>query len=76
MDGLECRFDHFPAFGLEVLRILDDQNRVLGRQADDGEQADLEINVVWQPAQFRGEQRAQDAERTTRMTESGMDQLS
>ena len=36
---------------LMLHRELHDQDRVLGGQADGGEQADLEINVVEQPAQ-------------------------
>ena len=42
-----------------VLGELDDQDRVLGRQADGGEQADLEVDVVGQAAQRGREHRAE-----------------
>ena len=43
---LQRRFDHALALRLQVLGELDDQDRVLRRQADDGDQADLEVHVV------------------------------
>jgi hypothetical protein len=39
------------ALFLQVAGELDDQDRVLRRKADDGDQADLEIHVVGQAAQ-------------------------
>ncbi len=42
---------------------LDDQDGVLGRQPDQGHQADLEIDVVFQPAEPGQQQGAADGER-------------
>ena len=54
--GGQRRFDQALALRLQVFGELDDQHRVLRRQADDGDQADLEVHVVgeaarsWRPA--------------------------
>ncbi len=52
-----------PALGLQVLGKFDDQDRVLGAQADDGDQAHLEVNIVRQVAQVGADQGAEYAER-------------
>jgi hypothetical protein len=52
-----------PCPAVQVLRELDDQHRVLRRQADDRDQADLEVDVVLQPAQPRGEHHPEHAQR-------------
>jgi len=38
------------AAAFQIARELDDQDAVLGRQADRGQQADLEIHIVLQAA--------------------------
>lgn len=49
--------------GVEALfRELDHQDRVLGGEADDGDEADLEVDVVGQSAQVGGQQHAERAE--------------
>ena len=48
---------------LELARELDDQNRVLGRQADQHDEADLGEDVDVLPVQRHAEQRAQQAHR-------------
>ena len=57
------RLDHAAPLRLQVLGELDDQNRVLGRQADDGDQADLKVNVIGIAAQQGGQQNAEHAQR-------------
>ncbi|RMW18816.1 hypothetical protein ALO98_200100 [Pseudomonas syringae pv. tagetis] len=52
----------FPLF-LKVLGKLDDQNRVLGRQAHGGQQPDLKVNVIAQTAEPRRQNRADHAQR-------------
>ena len=71
------RLDHALALRLQVLGELDDQDRVLGRQADDGDQADLEVHVVGIAAQQRAPaaRRARPAAPPGSPT-SGIDQLS
>ena len=55
--ALDRRLDEAHAL-LEVrLRELHDQDRVLRRQAEHGEQADLEVDVVRQAAQRGGQRR-------------------
>jgi hypothetical protein len=49
--GLERGLDQVLALLLQFAGELDDQDRVLRRKADDGDQADLEIHVVGQAAQ-------------------------
>ena len=44
-------------------RELDDQDRVLRRQADDRDQPDVEVDVGREPAQHREQHRAEHAER-------------
>ena len=46
-----------------VHREFDDQNGILGRQADDGEHADLEIDVVEEMPEAGGAHGADHAER-------------
>ncbi|MNF07740.1 hypothetical protein D3C80_2079840 [compost metagenome] len=48
---------------MEGLGELDDEDRVLRREADGGEQTDLEEHVVGQPAAVGGEQGADHPER-------------
>ena len=48
--GADGRFDQVHAVLEIFLGELDDQNRVLGRETDGGEQADLEKDVVGQAA--------------------------
>ena len=57
------RLDQALALGLQVFGKLDDQNRVFGRQANDGDQPDLEVHVVGVAAQQRGQQHTQDTQR-------------
>ena len=61
--GLDRRLDQRLALRAQILGEFDDQDGVLGREADDGDQADGEIDVVRQAAQRRREHRAADAER-------------
>ncbi len=61
--AVQRRFDRALALGLQVLRELDDQDRVLRRQADDGDQADLEVHVVRIAAEQRRQHHAQHAQR-------------
>ena len=76
MHRFQRRFNQPFALELKVLGIFNDQNRVFGRQSDRRQQADFEINVVRQAAQVGGEQRAEHSSGTTRITDSGIDQLS
>ncbi|MNK93195.1 hypothetical protein D3C87_1133440 [compost metagenome] len=55
--------DQVVAFVVQALGELDDQDRVLRRQADDGDQSDLEEHVVGHPAQGHGQHRAEYAQR-------------
>ena len=61
--GFQRRLDRALALRLQVLGELDDQDRVLRRQADDGDQADLEVHVVGVAAQRRRQQHAEHAQR-------------
>ena len=63
MGGSQCRLHDTLAGGLQILRELDDQDRVLGRQTDDGDQPDLEVHVVGVRAQQRRQQHAEHAQR-------------
>ena len=47
----------------QLVRELHDQNRVLRRETDDGDQSDLEVDVVRLAAEPDAEQRAEHAER-------------
>ena len=49
----DLRFAQRLALTLQFDREFDDQDRVLGRKPDDGDQADLEIDVIRQPAHVR-----------------------
>ena len=60
----------------QLARELDDQNRVLRRQPDRGQQADLEEHVVFQAAQRRRGSAPSTPSGTTMITENGIDQLS
>ena len=73
---LERRLDEFLALFHLRLGEFHDQDRVLRRQADGGEQADLEVDVVGQPAAGGGDDRAEHPSGTTSMTAKGIDQLS
>jgi nitric oxide reductase activation protein len=44
--GFQRRLDHALALRLQVLGELDDQDGVLGRQADDGDQAHLKYTSL------------------------------
>ena len=57
----ERRVDHALALPFGALGELDHQDRVLGGKAHRREQADLEIDVVLQPAQRHREDRADQA---------------
>lgn len=46
--------DPFPFFLHQILGELDDQDRILGRQTDRGQESDLEVNVIIQPTQRGG----------------------
>ena len=48
--GGECRVDDVFAPGDLFLGKFDDQDSVLGGQSDEGYQSDLEVDVVFQPA--------------------------
>ena len=67
--------DHALALCLQVFRELDDQDRVLRRQPDDGDQAHLEVDVVGQPAPVIASSTPTTPIGTTRITDSGIDQL-
>ncbi len=68
--------DGFPAL-LRVDGEFDDQDRVLGGEAHRGQKADLEVDVVVEPANRGREDRAPPIPSgMTSMTESGIDQLS
>ena len=60
---LDGRRDRGHALRLQLARELDDQDRVLRRQTDGRQEADLEVHVIRQAAQVRGEEGAQDAKR-------------
>ena len=47
---------------VQLLGELDDQHRVLGREADDGDHADLEVDVVLQAAKVSAQHDAEHAE--------------
>ena len=49
--GFQRGIDQVMSLVLQVAGKLDDQDRVLRRQADDDDQADLEVDVVGQAAQ-------------------------
>ena len=61
--GEDRRLHDRLALLAEVDRRGHAQHGVLGAEADQHEEADLEIDVVVEPAQVVGEQRAEDAER-------------
>ena len=63
MGGGERRLHCGLALCLQILGELDDQNRVLRRQADDGDQRHLEVHVVRVAAQGDAQQHAEHAER-------------
>lgn len=44
----------FPSFSIRSPSELDDQDRILGRQTDRGQESDLEVNVIIQPTQRGG----------------------
>ncbi len=48
---------------LQFTREFDDQNGVLRRQTERGEQPDLKVHVILEPAQTHGQQRADHTER-------------
>jgi hypothetical protein len=60
--GPQRGLDQAHALLMQLLGELDDQDGVLGRQPDDGDQAHLEVDVVGQVAQVGAQQRAQDAQ--------------
>src|SRR4029077_16496192 len=60
---LDRRLDRRAAAGAELLGELDDQDRVLGRQADQHHQADLAVDVVLQAADRLRREGAEDGER-------------
>jgi hypothetical protein len=72
---LDRRLERRPALLDELLGELDDQDRVLRRQADGREQPDLEVDVVGRWPTGR-DHRAEHAERHASMTATGIDQLS
>ena len=63
MGRLQYRVHRAFAMGLHTLCKLDDQHRVLGRQPDDGDQADVEVHVIGQAAQVGPRQYAQHTQR-------------
>ena len=58
------------------LRELHDQDRVLGRQPDQGDQANLREDIVLEAAQTRAPERAEDRDGVPKSTLNGNDQLS
>ena len=61
--GVDGGFDEFHALLVVFLGELDDENGVLGGEADGGEEADLEEDVVGESAHERGEDGPEDTER-------------
>ena len=57
----------------QLLGELDDQDRVLGREADEHDEADLAEDVVGEPAQQLGAQPAEDRERHAQQDDEGQD---
>jgi hypothetical protein len=74
--GFDRGVEGAHALAHPLLGELDDQDRVLRRHADRGDQADLQVDVVVEAGQPRREQRADTPSGTTRITEIGTDQLS
>ena len=60
---LDRRLDAVAALVLELLGELDDQDRVLGRQPDQHDEADLREDVVVLPAQDDADDRREQAHR-------------
>jgi hypothetical protein len=65
-----------PTLLAQRLGELDDQDGVLRREADGGQQADLEVDVVVQPASQVASTAPITPSGTTSITENGTDQLS
>ena len=63
MRGSQRRFHRGLALRLQIFGELDNQNRVLRGQADDGDQRHLEVHVVGVAAQAHTQQHAQHAQR-------------
>ena len=63
MRGLQSRLDHSTALRLQVFGKLDDQNRVLGGQPNDGDQPDLKVHVIGHATPGNAQQHAQHAQR-------------
>jgi hypothetical protein len=65
-----------PALFAIAFGELDDQDRVLGAQADDRDEADAEEDIVRQAAHHHRRDRADQPEGTASITAAGIDQLS
>ena len=63
MAGLQHGFDQTLALSLQVLGKFDDQNGVLGRQPDDGDQAHLQVDIIGHAAQSHPGERAEQPQR-------------
>ena len=63
MGGFQGSFDNAFAFGLQVFGELNNQDRILGRQTNHRDQADLEIHVVGVTAHPSSQQHANHAQR-------------
>ena len=74
--GLERRIHDRLALLAQLLGELDDQDRVLGGEADQHHQADLAEDVVRQAAQPLRRERAEDGERHASRMMNGSTQLS
>ena len=70
--GIQQRF----ARSIALICELDDQDSIFSGQPDQGDQTDLEINIIGQPPYPDGQQRSQNSKGYARMTAKGMDQLS